>query len=182
MNLIEKDLLRLPSVKMVLYNHLEHILQNKFADCSLSLTGHHLEVNVELFESVSDYLKNIAFKKIQQIQNDFTPNLNLKTVFYKTKTPQLKPKFYHLLFENKFKRYKTPPFSYINKLENLTIPPEFKGLYIRVKGKRGARKSFKIYKTGVIPCHGNHGKLKTYKGTVESSMGTTGIIVRCMFK
>ena len=183
MTLIEKQLFRINSAKIVAYQTLDRLLGVDFADLDCVLKSSGLLVKVNLFRNLKRQLRESATVKLKELFMIFCPSLAINLEFYKVIDEKSYPKYYYLLFYQKYFRYKTNPFSIINKLDNISLSSKVSGLFIRVRGKRGLRKDQKVFITGDVSKHScDKNKLKKYKGILETPMGTLGITVSLMFK
>ena len=108
------------------------------------------------------------------------PKLEVKVLFGFTEKQLESPKFYYLYFKDK--KFKKPAFSLLNSLEKERLAPSLKGLFVRVKGKKGTRKDRKTISLGQVKKHSPIKSIKEYTGTLETPLGTTGIQVKLLRK
>ena len=181
-NIIQKQLFKLEYAKMPIRCILERDLPY-FMDCELDVVGDHALLNVDLNRERQNLTINFDRKSIAEkcksIFNKFCPNINLVINFrINAKSYTDHPKFYFNQLLQKVRQVKksTSPLNALTNLESLKLPRNVQGVIIRVKGKRGVRKTRKTLFLGK-PCFHSSQKdiLIKRRYSIESKLGTTGV-------
>lgn len=177
--IVERNLFALQTLKIVLLKKCEIILGNNFAEVDIRINNSVINVDLYVFKRINVPKEKLEF--IDQCMSTFCPDLNYQINWVPVSNEKEYPKYYFLLFYSKYFTHKVPAFSVLTKLQKLKLPPSVKGLHIRVKGKRGARKDHKTLTIGRVSKHTSvYGKLKYYSGRIETPMGTMGIEITIM--
>ena len=180
-NLTERQLFSLESVKMILYRRCDKILGVNFADLDVFYQRSSVVLKLYLFRNSK--LSKLVTDEVSGVMKDFCPSLNYSLHFSLVSNEKNYPKYYFVLFYNKYVLNKVPAFSVLTRLQRLVLPDTVLGLSIRVRGKRGARKDMKSLVVGDVSKHSLvKGKLRRYEGRIETPMGTTGVLVTLMMK
>ena len=180
----EKQIFILQSLKIILHCQFEEYIGEAYANLEIYLMNSGAMVDVQLFGFKKKYFnRKILNSKIEALFSKLCPNI-VPTIEYSTvKYPEQCPKYYFLMFSEKYRKFKLPPFNMLTKLDALKLPSTVSGIHIRVRGKRGARKDFKSLIIGQVSKHSNKkGELRKYKGAIHSPMGVTGVVVTLMLK
>ena len=181
-NITEKEIFRIEHAKIVLDKLLELELKIDFAELDTYLSNNFVAVDIYLFKKLYGS-SQVIVQKVEAVLAHFCPSLKCNVRFLVVRNPKMYPKYYYSLFYHKYRKYKLNPFSALNKLENLVLPSEVSGVYLRVKGKRGARKDRGSVMIGDVSKHSlKLGKLKTHKNIVETPMGVMGIYITLMYR
>lgn len=183
MRKIERNLFKLDSLKIILNSYFESVYGIKFLQVNYFFIQSKIIFEVLLTSYVPD--KSPIYGKISDLVKilnlDLEYDIHVKAV--DKKDYRSHPKYYYSLFYYKYHLEKTPAFTTLNKLDFLNLPEDTLGVYICVKGKRGVRKDRKTFILGSPKRHSSTpGKIKRYKGTIETPMGTMGINVLVTYK
>ena len=181
---IKKSIFNIEYAKMVLNLKLEHLLGVNFTSLELKFNKTQLLVKVYTYypdeeSTQQDTYKNLKKQKIisvcKEVLADYC-SFNVKVLIIKTLRDIVDhPKYYFRLLLKKCKG-RTHPFNALSKLEKINLHPKVKGLLIRIKGKRGARKDKKILLLG-NPCRHSNKKDKVIVRDylICTAAGTMGV-------
>jgi hypothetical protein len=181
-NIIQKQLFRLQYAKMPIKCVLERELPY-FIDSELYVVGDHATLDIELNRQRENKFLNFDKKHLTQlcrnIFNKYCPSINLVVNFnINSKTYYDHPKFYFNQLLQKVRQVKrnSSPLNALTSLESLKLHKSVQGVIIRVKGKRGVRKTRKTLFLGK-PCFHSCQKdiLSKRRYSIESKLGTTGV-------
>lgn len=164
--------------------HCKRMLEDKlcpnYTDFTFEVVNNTVQTNIYLNYTTKEQKTKIE-TELRKLIEIYCPNFNFQINFRSPNDltdPHLNPKIYFEKFKYVYQKLKTSPFSYLNKMQKYPFHPGLKGIRIRVKGKRGARKYKKDLIVGSASYHSSKkGVLRTYKGTIQTNMGTMGITV-----
>lgn len=181
-SLTEKMLFSFEMMKIYLFGMFENIIGDSFAEVGYELSSSSIIIKVYLFKLRKSFFdKSIINQEILNLKKLYNQDFKLKYILLDEQEQKYFPKYYFLLFKNKFERSNVPPFSTINKI-NLSLPSKVSGIYICVKGKRGFRKDRKNFEIGSVSKHTYKKDLLAYQGIIQSIKGVTGVFIKIKYK
>lgn len=186
-----KSLIDLEYAKVILNLKLHTLLGSNFTNLNLIALGNEIIVRINIFspeEEVRDPAKQMQKKAVitslcrQVIGWYCTFKVNI-LINITQKENFEDPAYYYRLLLSKSKDGKISLFNTLSKLEKIRIPYKLKGVFIRVKGKRGARKDKKNLILGSPNKHTNKKHLMIQRNyTLNTSLGVYGIKITVVKK